>query len=50
LLEGTFEGGSIIGFKDRQAGVEQLASRYDHDVEPFGDSIPTENLSNQSFS
>ena len=40
---------SVIGFKDAQAGVEELALGDNHDVEPWRDLIPTENLSNQSF-
>lgn len=40
---------SVIGFKDAQAGVEELALGDNHDVEPWRDLIPTKNLSNQSF-
>ena len=49
LAEDTFEGGSVIGFKDGQAGVQQLAFGHDDDVEPISDLVATENLSNQSF-
>lgn len=45
----ALEQGSIIGFKGVQAGAEQLASGNDNDVEPTGDLVPTEDLSNQSF-
>ena len=41
---------SVIGFKRVQAGVEQIALRDDHDVEPRRDFVTTKNLSNQSFS
>jgi hypothetical protein len=49
LVERTFESGSVIGFKDRQAGVEQIAFWYDDDVESIGELVATENLSNQTF-
>ena len=41
---------SVIGFKRVQAGVEQIALRDDHNVEPWRDFVTTKNLSNQSFS
>src|SRR6185436_7430819 len=47
--ETSFEQGSVIGFKGAQAGVEQVTLRDDDDVEPRGDLIATEDLSNQSF-
>ena len=47
--EGAFEDGSVIGFKDGQAGVEQLAFRDDDHVEPRGQLITTKNLSNQAL-
>jgi hypothetical protein len=40
---------SVIGFKDVQAGVEQVALRDDDDVKAGGDFVATEDLSNQSF-
>src|SRR5437762_8278590 len=46
----TFEESLVIGFKNVQAGVEQLALGDDDDVESPGDLVATENLSNQSFS
>ena len=47
--EPSFEQGSVIGFKGAQAGVEQVTLRDDDHVEPRGDLIATEDLSNQSF-
>ncbi len=45
-LAGTpFEQGSVIGFKNGQAGVEQLAPGDDDDVESRSDLVATENLS-----
>lgn len=41
---------SVFGFKNGQAGVEQLALRDDDDVAARRDFVQTENLSNQSFS
>src|SRR5581483_584763 len=49
LAERSLKGGSIISFKDGQAGVEHLAFGYDDDVEARGEFGATENLSNQSF-
>jgi hypothetical protein len=49
LAEGTFEYGSVIGFKDGQAGVQQIAFGDDDDVESIGELVATENLSNQTF-
>jgi hypothetical protein len=49
LTVGSLEGGSVIGFKDGQAGVKQLTSGHDDDVEALGDFVATKNLSNQSF-
>ena len=40
---------AIVGFKDGQGGVEQLAFGYDHDIESWRDVVATENLSYQSF-
>ena len=40
----------IVGFKNGQAGVEQLAFGDDDDIEAPGDLVSTKNLSNQSFS
>lgn len=48
--ESAFEEGSVVSFKNRQAGVEQLALGDDDNVEPFGDLVTTENLSYQTFS
>ena|SRR5437870_800715 len=45
----SFEGGSVIGFKDGQAGVKQLTFGDDDHVEPLGDLVATKNFSNQSF-
>ena len=45
----SFEGGSVIGFKDGQAGFKQLTFGYDDDVEPVGDLVASKNFSNQSF-
>jgi hypothetical protein len=42
--------GSVFGFKERQAGVEQIAGGDDDHVESRSDLVATENLSNQSFS
>ena len=41
---------AVIGFKNSQAGVEQVAFRHDDDVEAGGDVVATEDLSNQTFS
>jgi hypothetical protein len=41
---------AVIGFKNSQAGVEQVALRDDDDVEARGDVVATEDLSNQTFS
>ena len=46
----ALNGLAIVSFKDGQGGVEQLALGNDDDVEPGSDLVPTENLSNQSFS
>ena len=46
----TFDEGSVIGFKDSQAGVEQATLGDDDDVESRRDLVATENLSNQTFS
>jgi hypothetical protein len=40
---------SVIGFKDRQAGIEELALGHDHHVAARRDFVSPENLSNQSF-
>src|ERR1700736_3561872 len=50
LPETTFEEISVVSFKNRQAGVEQLALRDDHDVKSRRDLVTTENLSYQTFS
>jgi hypothetical protein len=44
------EGGSIIGFKDGQAGVKQLAFGHDDDIEALSDLVTAKNLSNESLS
>ena len=41
---------SVIVLKGTQAGVEQLSLGHDDHVEPRRDLVPTEDLSNQSFS
>jgi hypothetical protein len=46
----AFEEGSVIGFKDVQAGVEQLALGNNDHVESRCEFVATENLSNQTFS
>jgi len=46
----TFDEGSVIGFKDSQAGVEQVALGNDNDIKARGDLVATKNLSYQSFS
>jgi len=46
----TFDEGSILGFKDCQAGVKQFAPGDDDHVESWCDLVTTENLSNQTFS
>ena len=48
-MKTSFDEVSVISFKDTQAGVEKLALRDDHDVEPWGDLVSTKDLSNQSF-
>ena len=45
----SFEDVAVIGFKNSQAGVEQLPFRHDNDVETGRDLVSTENLPNQSF-
>jgi hypothetical protein len=45
----AFDDGSIISFKERQAGVKQTALGYYDDVEPLRDFVTTKNLSNQSL-
>ena len=50
LAEASFNEVFVISFKGAQAGVEKFALRDDDDVEPLGDFVSTENLSNQSFS
>ncbi len=49
LAECTFEDGSVIGFKDGQAGVQQIAFGDDNHVESISELVATENLSNQTF-
>jgi hypothetical protein len=44
------EGGSIIGFKDRQAGVKEFSFWHDDDVVPGPYLVTTKNLSDESFS
>src|SRR5262249_49691962 len=41
---------AVVGFKDVQAGIEEIAFRHDDHVEAGGDFVTTKNLSNQSFS
>jgi hypothetical protein len=50
LPKTTFEEVSVVSFKNRQAGVEQLALGNDHDVKSRRDLVTTENLSYQTFS
>jgi len=49
LARSTFDETSIFGFKNSQAGVEQIARRYYHDVVAYRDLVATENLSYQAF-
>src|SRR6476469_5182030 len=44
------EGGSIIGFKDRQAGVKEFSFRHDDDVVTGPYLVTAKNLSDESFS
>ena len=44
------EGGSIIGFKDSQAGVKQFPFWHDDDVVPRPYLVTTKNLSDESLS
>jgi hypothetical protein len=50
LPETTFEEIPVVSFKNRQAGVEQLALGDDHNIKPRRDLVTTENLSYQTFS
>ena len=50
LPKASLEAVSVFGFKNSQAGVEQVPLRYDNDVEARGDFVSTKDLSNQSFS
>ena len=45
----TLQEFSVFGFKNSQAGVEQLAFRHHDDVVALGDLVQTENLSYQPF-
>ena len=45
LADPTFDEGSVIGFKDGQAGVEQFALGDDDDVKALRNLVATENLS-----
>ena len=47
--ETSLEDVTVLGFKNTQAGVEQLPLRHDHDVEAGRDLVSTENLSYQSL-
>ena len=49
-MKTALNGLAIVSFKNGQRGVEQLALGDDDDVEALRDLIPTENISNQSFS
>jgi len=49
LPDGAFDGTAVISFKDGQAGVEPFTPGHDHDVEPNGTLVSTEDVSNQSF-
>jgi hypothetical protein len=49
-FEAPFKSGSVIGFKDGQAGLKKLAFRHDDDVESRRDVIVAEDLTYQSFS
>ena len=50
LAEAAFESAAVIGFKNSQGGVKQLAFRYDDHIETWRDLIMTEHLSYQPFS
>jgi hypothetical protein len=43
----AFDGGSVIGFKDCEAGVEQLAFGDDDDIESPAHLVPSKDLSDQ---
>jgi len=45
----AFEGGSVVGFKDGEAGVKELTLRYYDDIEALSDLVTAKNLANQSF-
>lgn len=49
LAKGTFEGCSVIGFKDGQTCLEQFAFRDNDDVESGRQFVAAKNLSDQSF-
>jgi hypothetical protein len=48
--EAAFEGVSVIGFKNTQAGIEHFTLRDDDHVVARSDLVTTENLSDQSLS
>jgi hypothetical protein len=50
LAEAAFHDGSVIGFKDCQAGTKQLALRDNYDIVSRRQVIASENLSYQTFS
>src|SRR5262249_39589739 len=45
----AIDGGSVIGFKDCEAGVEQLTFGDDDDIESPAYRVPAKNLSNQAL-
>src|SRR2546425_5248878 len=47
--QAPFDGVSVVGFKNSQAGVEQCSLGYYDHIEARGDLVSTEDLSNQSF-
>ena len=47
--QGTLDEVSVFGFKDGQAGIEQVTLGYYDDVKPLRDLVATKNLSNQTF-
>jgi hypothetical protein len=45
-----FDNPAVLSFKGSQASVEEITFRHDDDVVPWSNLVPTEDLSNQSFS
>jgi hypothetical protein len=49
LSHATLDETSVFGFKDGQAGAEQVAVGHNDDIEARGDLVASENLTYQSF-